>query len=344
MDTTQMMMASGGMLSILIGLLMLLLPFILLLIAWRILKWSSTTAQQVTRLTEQMDELIRQLQHGAPATAANIDDSLDMAPDEEKEAEDDFEILTAAPATAADSETETETQSHTTDDETAPAGSTFAAADDSDVPSFEFPADEDEEFGDLAGPQEKMEPAAAFGAAEFAAEPADESEGFSFDNDEEMPDGDAADLPPAVAAVGQDDDFLTGAGEDQDPLDSAFDSDEEDADSAAGTDAEERRMEESFDSAFPPTSESEEQAPAETAEEQTPPETDEEQAPSEPAAEETPQAVEEPPAIIRLDDDPARPEVSLARCGSCDHKLAYKKTLSGKRARCPSCKGAFVLP
>jgi len=322
MDTTQMMMASGGMLSILLGLLMLLLPFILLLIAWRILKWSSTTAQQVTRLTEQMDELIRQLQHGAPAAAANSDDSLDLAPDENREAEDDFDILAAAPAAAADSET----ASYTTDDETAPAASPFAEADDSDESSFEFPADEDEEFGDLAGPQEEMEPAAAFDAAQFAAEPADKSEDFSFDIDEDMPDAEAADLPPAVAAAGQDDDFLTGAGEDQDQLDSAFDNDEAETDSAAGTDTEERRMEESFDSAFPSAAESEGQAPSETAEE------------------ETPQAPEEPPAIIRLDDDPARPDVNLARCGSCDHKLAYKKTLSGKRARCPSCKGAFVLP
>lgn len=50
------------------------------------------------------------------------------------------------------------------------------------------------------------------------------------------------------------------------------------------------------------------------------------------------------PDIFPMPDNPARPDVSMARCGACDHKLAYKKTLAGKKARCPSCKTAFVLP
>jgi len=89
------------------------------------------------------------------------------------------------------------------------------------------------------------------------------------------------------------------------------------------TEAEDRRMEESFDSAFP--SDGDDEEPAEEESTQEPQE-------------------EEPPAIVQLDDDPARPDVSLARCGQCDHKLAYKKTLAGKKARCPSCQGTFTLP
>ena len=62
----------------------------------------------------------------------------------------------------------------------------------------------------------------------------------------------------------------------------------------------------------------------------------------EPPAEEPP--AEEPPGIVPLPANPDRPGVSMARCAACDHKLAYRETLSGKRARCPSCKSAFVLP
>jgi hypothetical protein len=63
----------------------------------------------------------------------------------------------------------------------------------------------------------------------------------------------------------------------------------------------------------------------------------------EPAAEEAP----EPAAgqyIIRLGDDPNRPDISLARCLVCNYKLAYPGKLSGKRIRCPSCKVEHVLP
>jgi hypothetical protein len=69
-----------------------------------------------------------------------------------------------------------------------------------------------------------------------------------------------------------------------------------------------------------------------------------------PAPSEEEPAAEEPsepaagPNIIRLGDDPNRPEIRLARCLACNYKLAYPDRLSGKRIRCPSCKSEHVLP
>ncbi|MBE0502137.1 MAG: hypothetical protein IBX47_11940, partial [Desulfuromonadales bacterium] len=40
----------------------------------------------------------------------------------------------------------------------------------------------------------------------------------------------------------------------------------------------------------------------------------------------------------------AKPATLFARCEGCNHKLAYKETLSGKRVRCPACSVAFKLP
>lgn len=65
-------------------------------------------------------------------------------------------------------------------------------------------------------------------------------------------------------------------------------------------------------------------------------------------AEEEPEPVAKPAAedvdIVKLEDDPARPEVCLARCMVCNYKLAYPVKLAGRRVRCPSCKSAHVLP
>jgi hypothetical protein len=62
------------------------------------------------------------------------------------------------------------------------------------------------------------------------------------------------------------------------------------------------------------------------------------------AAEETVAAEAEGPVIVRLEDDPNRPDICLARCLACNYKLAYPEKLSGKRIRCPSCKSEHVLP
>jgi hypothetical protein len=338
MDTTQMMMASGGMLSILIGLLMMLLPLILLLIAWRILKWSATTAQQATRLTEQMDELLQQLQGNAASTTPTNDISLDTAADSAAE-EDDFDILAAAPAAATGSEA----ADFSTADDNGPETNPFADDNDGDETGFDFPVDEGEAFGGLDEPDESLEPADEEPDTDSPAAADSESEGedFDFDLDKEKAEDDtfaAADLDQA--AEEEEDDFFSAPGTQQDPLAGAFGADEAEAtdtaaDSFAADDAadeaadsepeeEDRRMEESFDSAFP-SADADDKDPAE------------EEAAQEPQD-------EEPPAIIQLDDDPARSDVSLARCGQCDHKLAYKKTLAGKKARCPSCKGTFILP
>lgn len=48
--------------------------------------------------------------------------------------------------------------------------------------------------------------------------------------------------------------------------------------------------------------------------------------------------------VARLERDPARPDVGLVRCLSCNYKLAYPDKLSGKRVRCPSCRASLTLP
>ncbi len=53
---------------------------------------------------------------------------------------------------------------------------------------------------------------------------------------------------------------------------------------------------------------------------------------------------EESSGVARLEKDPARPEVGLVRCLSCNYKLAYPDKLAGKRVRCPSCRASLTLP
>ncbi len=62
------------------------------------------------------------------------------------------------------------------------------------------------------------------------------------------------------------------------------------------------------------------------------------------AAPAEPPAVQKVPAVVRLPGDPQRPDILLARCGGCGHKLAYKESLAGKRVKCPACQQVFVLP
>lgn len=349
MDATGMMLASGGVLSMLIGLLMALLPLILLVIAWRILKWSSSTAQQVTRLTEQMDELLQQLQNGIPvaATAGGTFDANPSAPATARSAadeDDDFDILATAPAAAV----ATAGMSPAMADASATATDSWDDQSAADEADFEFPAAEADLLGD-------DEPQATEPAADFAdrtdaepAEPFAASTDFDFGMDETEPGGETfADQPEDASTTEAEDDFfsraeadanddeefgMAGTFADADPLDD-FDAApgtdvDTPSDAASTEDQDEQRLQESFDSAFPSTVGTTAEPPAET------------ELPAEPE----PVATEAAPAIVPLEDDPARPEVSLARCGQCDHKLAYKKTLAGKKARCPSCKGAFVLP
>ena len=50
------------------------------------------------------------------------------------------------------------------------------------------------------------------------------------------------------------------------------------------------------------------------------------------------------PFIVKLDDDPERPDVSKAVCTQCNFELTYPKRLAGKHVDCPSCSVKFILP
>ena len=52
----------------------------------------------------------------------------------------------------------------------------------------------------------------------------------------------------------------------------------------------------------------------------------------------------EKPAIIALDNDPNRPDISKAQCSSCDKIMTYPKRMSAKRVKCPECQDVLVLP
>jgi len=326
MDISQMMLASGGLLSLLIPLLMMLLPLILLLIAWRILKSTNTTAQQVTRLTGQMDELLRHLEEGTLATTGSVGFTMEPTTDDSAQ-EEDFEFLAA---NAATKEVHSGLKLAAVDKPDLASGPSTDASED-DETGFEFPGAEDDTFGEFGNRDETDEPVAAAGAGEESTGAYDLGGGeeFSFDLDEQMPGGETfSDSETESVEPGDELGFFTEEpAEAQAPPADAFAGTEETAGESAVPDEDDFRMEQNFDSAGSPADELSEATPGTGSAEQA-----------------TAEVAEKPPAIIPLEDDPARPEVSLARCGQCAHKLAYKKTLAGKKARCPSCKGDFILP
>jgi len=288
MDASQLMMASGGMIALVVSLFSLLIPLFMLILLWKISKATSNTANQLERLIAQVDHL---LQHApattqaAPAPGASLDllasAAAPAAPPAEP-AQDDLEEAFSidAPASREDSPAE-------------------AVEDDG---GYEFP-DEDNSFDNL--PEAEAE--------EFAAEAAatgDGSDDFDFPMDDELP------------AAGEE--LASDFGIDESPAADGL-SDEEEA---------------ALGGAFGAPAEQEDAGWQDAEEEST--EESEEAWPEARTEEETP--AEEAPAIVKLEDDPARPDVSMARCGKCDHKLAYKKNLAGRKARCPSCKEAFILP
>ena len=55
-------------------------------------------------------------------------------------------------------------------------------------------------------------------------------------------------------------------------------------------------------------------------------------------------ALTKAPPILKLDDDPDRPEVSKALCTQCNLELTYPRRLAGKYVDCPSCAEKFTLP
>ena len=50
------------------------------------------------------------------------------------------------------------------------------------------------------------------------------------------------------------------------------------------------------------------------------------------------------PLVVKMDDDPERPEISKALCTGCSFELTYPRRLTGKNVDCPSCSARFELP
>lgn len=48
--------------------------------------------------------------------------------------------------------------------------------------------------------------------------------------------------------------------------------------------------------------------------------------------------------VMKLPDDPQRPEISKAQCIQCQFTMTYPKKLTGKQVSCPSCAEQFELP
>jgi len=320
MESTEMMMASGGMI---ISIIMLLLPIVMLILIWRIMSTTSATSKKLDQLTLQVEELFQQRQSGAAATqdfaaaksaAEKESDTFDLLASGSAAADDDteesFELADAPDATATTDRSENQDE-----------GFAYQASDEDIFGGFTSATEQ--ETGALE-PQEPDE-----GLAESSLDDSGEAFDSRFDSDTQAAGDTTEDAFREDFKLDAEEERLTdqifGGGESREDFGRAFDTEE-----PAG---------ESYDPFASHDKTAEEQ---EAAKEEPPAE---EEAPAEePPAPFEAEPVEEPPAIIKLADDPARPEVSMARCGACDHKLAYKKTLAGKKARCPSCKGAFILP
>lgn len=308
MDVSQMMMASGGMIAMVLSLVTLLLPLIMLILLWKISKATSTTANQLERLIAQIDQLIQNT--AAPAPRATEE----SAPQKNAPAasSESFDLLAAQTVTAATDAVEEEAadlgNAFSLDSSVnEPEAAAPAEQEEEEDTGFEFPVD-DEVFGDLASDEDESDAL----TAEAAPAAEQDAESFDFSLEEE----------PAA----------------EEEFASDFGIEEPEEEAAEGlSEEEEAALGGAFDTADE-TEEPGEESFAATAEQDF----------SEPPSEEEPEAEAEAeettPAIVKLDDDPDRPEVSMARCGKCDHKLAYKKTLAGRKARCPSCKEAFILP
>lgn len=332
-----MLGATGGLIIMLFYLLMLFLSILIPFFVWRIWKWSYTTSQELKQLNEKFDRFLTLQQTGVPiepAAQADAAANAFAAAVWETPAEE-----TAEPEAAGESsESEDPLASAFDADESATEEETSSAAEETvqssaDLGTSPAPADGPEESAEKSGFEFAVSPEEAFGSEEPAVPEAAESP-FDIGAEEESTDVaadamDFTDAPAEESSLG--DDF---AGDD-----SAFEF-------GAEEDAEAANLDQEFDSVFNSDESSTEADPfASFGAEQTDETEDAFQETGEeaPAAEPEP-AAEEAPAIIALEPDPQRPTVKLARCGQCDHKLAYKESLRGKKARCPSCQSAFVLP
>lgn len=291
------------------GLLSLLIPFFI----WRIWRWSYFSSQELVKLNGKLDELLTisavPPQPGPTDPVVQELFSPPEEPAEETEEPDQAPMPEATPAVSMESAAEETVEAETEEDQ-----------------DFNFEEDLPEEtstFGET--PEEDF----------FPEEPEEKpAEDFSFEEEttaetfEETPQEDNLDdlslsgegFDNQSAFSMDEEEELPGA---EEPQEKAF------ADSQFETTAEE---EEPFaDSPFGASAEEEEPAA-----EFTPPTPEEEPVPIEPETEKL--------SIIRLPDNPKTPNVNLARCAICDHKLSYRKALAGKKAKCPSCKTVFTLP
>ncbi|WP_139800638.1 hypothetical protein [Geothermobacter hydrogeniphilus] len=336
----QMLGATGGLMFMVYYLLMLVLSILVPFFVWRIWKWSYATSQELKQLNEKFDQFLSQQQAGVPVEEAAESTSATTAfapaawePEEEKTdpppaGQDDNDPLAAA--FDLDEATEQEQEAPATEQTTEmePATVTETAADDSPRETgFEFAVSPEEAFGEETT-EESQAPAA---------------DAFAFEEEQ----------------TGDDADPFAEASDNREPQETAFGGDDSALEFTEDEDAEAANLDQQFDSAFNHEESAEDSATETTddpfagfgeqppAEEKPAPGTPAEKpvaAPAEEAAVAETEPVEEKPAIIALEPDPQRPTVKLARCGQCNHKLAYKETLSGKKARCPSCRSAFVLP
>ena len=291
------------------GLLSLLIPFFI----WRIWRWSYISSQELVKLNGKLDELLTiSASPPQPGTTDPVVEQLFGSSDEPVEETEELEpssMPEAAQAVSMESAFEETAEEEAEEDQ-----------------DFNFEEDLPEEtspFGET--PEEDF----------FPEEPEEKpAEDFSFEEEtatesfEETPQEDNFD-DLALSGEGFDNQAAFSMDEEEELPGAEEPQEEPFADSPFGSTAEE---EEPFaDSSFGATAEEEEPAA-----EFLPPAPEEEPAPVEPE--------EEKPSIIRLPDNPKTPDVNLARCAICDHKLSYRKALAGKKAKCPSCKTVFTLP
>lgn len=291
-----------------LGALAVLLPFFV----WRIWKWSHATFSEVARLNDQIARLVTLMENSSrPASGKLPSAGAGTAPTEVAEEMFTFSPEEEKPAPATEAAAPT-----------VPEESSFPQEEQEPLPPF---GGEEEEGTEWPAEVEGVTPEVAletpFTLEETPAEPETAPSKPGFEEEE---------AAEAAALVEEEGEEPAGA--------VAFGGEEETAEAAPFP------REEIEEPPSQPQFEEEEEAAAAAAPPQQEPE--EPLAPGEEAVEEevpvTP--AEENPAVIPLPDNPRKPDSHLARCGTCGHKLAYKKKLSGKRVRCPACKTPLVLP
>lgn len=321
--------ATGGLLMMFFSVLMMVLSILVPFFIWRIWKWTYATSQELSQLNEKFDQLLT-LQQGGAKTIPQPAPAMAPAWNEAPEA-DEFAVEPATTETPDDADVD-------------PLASAF------DVTDAPAAAAAEDAFEDVTGVSTDTVEESGF---EFAVSPEDafgadleddltESGGFEFGEHDGSESEETSAAEDAFADAAGEDDFSFGEEEDSEvaslnqEFDNAFGQTDEPSHQTANAD------QDNLDG-FGQEEDAEEFADDAPAEEDFPPAAPEADLFAAETMDPEPET-EAQPDIIALEADPKRPSVSLARCGKCDHKLAYKDSLSGKKARCPSCQSAFVLP